>query len=73
MSKSVNEANLEIKTQVNADFSTHTEGVRINNRNLENSHPFDCQCPICKPFYPEGIPSDLQEERRREELEYPTN
>jgi hypothetical protein len=64
------EAESEMLSQVNSELSQKLEGVRINNRNLENVHPSDCRCTICLPYYPEGIPSIIEEDKRREKLDY---
>lgn len=70
---SESQANAEIKAEVNKDFASHTEGIRINNRNLSNVHPCDCVCPICSEFYNSGQKMSQEDEcKKREELNYPS-
>jgi hypothetical protein len=72
MPKSDAQAESEILTQVNSELSQKSEGVRINNRNLNNSHPVDCTCTICNEFYDDGKKiSHLDEVKKRKELDYP--
>lgn len=69
MPKSNAQVESEMLSQVNSELEYKTEGVCINNRNIENVHPHDCQCSVHAPSYPEG--NSVQEEnKRREELDY---
>lgn len=68
--KTNEEANAEIKTDVNSDMGNPSY-KRINNRNLQNVHPIDCACPIHEERVGKKEQTLESDFNKREELEYP--